>query len=134
MAGEGAWVASFFDKGAWQSPLFANQANPSLVEKVVGNRWTTLDKHVRLGLTLSVPFFPFARQQPAPDAVSMLVQAAVEDDDEWVRLMGRAVGTGRLDFDAVMAEDSKVRDGFSGKRPSRHKICRFEACRDTRRC
>lgn len=107
---EGAWVASFFDKGAWQSPAFGNQANPTLVEKVVANRWTSLDVHVRLGLTLAVPFFPFTKQQPTPDAVSLLAQAAVEDDDEWVRLMGRAVGTapGRLDFDAVMAEDSKV--------------------------
>lgn len=112
MAGEGAWLATFFgNNGAWQSPQFASQfANPNLVEKVVANRWTTLETHVRLGLTLAVPFLPFAKQQPVPDAVTMLTQAAVEDDDEWVRLMGRAVGTtpGKLDFDAVMAEDSKV--------------------------
>lgn len=109
--GEGGWVPSFFVQGAWQSVAFAAQSTQPLVEKVVANRWTTLDTHVRQGLTLSVPFFQYAKQQPTPVAVSSLVQAATEDDDEWVRLMGRAVGAapGRLDFDAVMSEDAKVR-------------------------
>jgi hypothetical protein len=70
-----------------------------------------LEPLVRLGLVLCTPFLrPQLRAALAPE-LSRLMQCATEDDDPWVRVVARALGSssGRTDLDAVVADLPLVR-------------------------
>ena len=108
------WINTRFTDGGWDAPVFAAQSAPAFATTLesLASQWTTLDAHARLGLTLSVPFLAQRRKDfsSVEAHAQALASAAMEDDAEWVRIMGRAVGTvpGRLDLDAVLAEEPKV--------------------------
>ena len=111
MADAPHWISSRFVDGGWGAPSFAATATAPLLETLT-QRWTRLEPHVRLGLCLALPFM---RPGVANAEAAALASAAVEDDEEWVRVMGRAAGAapGRLDTDAVLAEAPKAREAAS---------------------
>lgn len=78
-------------------------------------RWVSGDRDlnapVRCGLVLCIPFLrPALRASLAPE-LERLLQHAGEDDDAWVRILARALGTNpcRTDLDAVAADVPPVR-------------------------
>ena len=78
-------------------------------------RWLSGDQHlnapVRCGLVVCIPFLrPALRAALAPE-LARLLQCASEDDDAWVRILARALGTNpqRTDLDAVAADVPPVR-------------------------
>ena len=90
----------------------ASQVLETLLERWVGATGT-LDPHVRLGLVVSVPFLRSPVREALAPELERLLQCASEDDDQWVRVMARAVSGDasccRLDLDAVLADVPPVR-------------------------
>lgn len=91
-------------------PVDAAQVLDTILE-----RWLSGDQHlnapVRCGLVVCIPFLrPALRASLAPE-LARLLQCASEDDDAWVRILARALGSNptRTDLDAVAADVPPVR-------------------------
>jgi hypothetical protein len=69
-----------------------------------------LDQLVKVRLLIACILLPAQRKKELAAELSQLGSAACNDDDEWVRVMGCAVGnfSGHLDLEAVMRENSMV--------------------------
>ena len=74
-------------------------------------RFEKLDPLHKVRLLMSALFLRPAALAAARPQLVQLAHAASTDDDEWVRVVGRAVGRydGRLDLEAMVKDSSLVR-------------------------
>eukprot|EP00898_Chlorokybus_atmophyticus_P007424 jgi/Chlat1/7683/Chrsp64S07139 len=93
--------------GAAFAPVLTREALVALLE-----RFSRLDPAVRRNLLLAALSLRKGVMLETKEELQRLADAALADDDDWVRTIGAAIGkfSGVLDMDAVMREFSVVRD------------------------
>jgi hypothetical protein len=99
--------------GDWSAPSVVPQldgAKLSLLVSVFSDG--NLDQLVKVRLLIACELLPAARKTELSAELASLAESARADDDEWVRVMGCAVGdfSGQLDLDAVKEDFSMVRE------------------------
>mmetsp|Transcript_15856 Transcript_15856/g.47713 ORF Transcript_15856/g.47713 Transcript_15856/m.47713 type:complete len:578 (+) Transcript_15856:403-2136(+) len=93
----------------WSGPRAAGQLTPEALEALTA-RFGSLEPLAQARVLLSGCFMRPDRLESCREGLKGLAQAARLDDDEWVQVIGRAVGdySGTLDLGAVTAESSLV--------------------------
>lgn len=98
--------------GSWSSlDSFGARLDGEILEAVT-NQFSRLEPMVRVRLLLSTLFLPAERRDGAlRPALERLAEVAASEDDEWVRVVGAAVGRfdGRLHIEEVIKESTLVR-------------------------
>eukprot|EP00193_Tetraselmis_chui_P021787 CAMPEP_0177793830 /NCGR_PEP_ID=MMETSP0491_2-20121128/25301_1 /TAXON_ID=63592 /ORGANISM="Tetraselmis chuii, Strain PLY429" /LENGTH=338 /DNA_ID=CAMNT_0019316405 /DNA_START=108 /DNA_END=1120 /DNA_ORIENTATION=- len=103
------WTSSRLS-GAWSSlDSFGMRLDAEILEAVT-NQFSRLEPMVRVRLLLSTLFVPSERVAVLRPALDRLAEVAASEDDEWVRVVGAAVGRfdGRLHIDEVQKESTLV--------------------------
>eukprot|EP00854_Cymbomonas_tetramitiformis_P005065 gene5065-6167_t len=92
-------------KEPWSAPFFAGSLTNEVAENVI-SRYDGLEKHVRLRTVLAALSLKKGPQRNLRPSLISLAREAKNDEDEWVRVIGHAVGefSGPLDMKAVAEE------------------------------
>lgn len=98
--------------GDWSAPSVVSQIDSAkllLLNSVFSQG--NLDQLVKVRLLIACQLLPAGRKRELADELRSLADCAMADDDEWVRVMGCAVGdfSGQLDLEAVMEHVTMVR-------------------------
>ncbi|KAK3288821.1 hypothetical protein CYMTET_3719 [Cymbomonas tetramitiformis] len=96
-------------KEPWSAPFFAGSLTNEVAENVI-SRYDGLEKHVRLRTVLAALSLKKGPQRNLRPSLISLAREAKNDEDEWVRVIGHAVGefSGPLDMKAVAEEFPQV--------------------------
>ncbi len=97
--------------GDWSAPGVVGQIDQHKLN-LLGSVFSTgkLDQLVKVRLLIACILLPSFRKAELTAELATLSEAACNDEDEWVRVMGFAVGdfSGQLDLAAVRKQNSMV--------------------------
>lgn len=98
--------------GDWSAPAITSQITKERLQKAlpVFPKGTQLDNMVKVRLLLACLLLGKSSKADCAEELEQLANFARSDDDEWVRIMGAAVGdfSGQLDLEAVMSQSALV--------------------------
>ncbi|CAL8470327.1 g9869 [Coccomyxa elongata] len=97
--------------GDWSAPEYAKTLSKEVLQELLP-RYPKLDPLVRMRLLLSIMSLPAEVKSSMQQELQALSAAVKVDKEEWVGVIGRAVGSfdGQLDLAAVMKGSSAVRE------------------------
>ncbi|BDA44367.1 probable negative elongation factor A at N-terminal half [Coccomyxa sp. Obi] len=97
--------------GDWSAPEYAKTLSKEVLQELLP-RYPKLDPLVRMRLLLSIMSLPAEVKSSMQQELEALSAAVKVDKEEWVGVIGRAVGSfdGQLDLAAVMKGSSAVRE------------------------
>uniref|UniRef100_A0A7S3QZW1 NELF-A N-terminal domain-containing protein n=1 Tax=Dunaliella tertiolecta TaxID=3047 RepID=A0A7S3QZW1_DUNTE len=103
--------------GDWAGPSLASQLTRERIQGLIRVfQRGKLDNMVKVRILIICLFLPRAELTGFKSELMQLAEQAKRDDDEWVRVMGEAVGNfdGQLDLRNVCESSSLVRDTVAG--------------------
>ncbi|EIE26082.1 hypothetical protein COCSUDRAFT_61078 [Coccomyxa subellipsoidea C-169] len=97
--------------GDWSAPEYTKSLTKEVLQELLP-RFPKLDPLVRMRLLLSVMSLPAEARAGMQQELEALSAAVKVDKEEWVGVIGKAVGSfdGHLDLDAVVRKSSAVRE------------------------